>query len=382
MGETRGQDIEALSQALEAFTESSLRMETAYHALKERVEQLDEELAAKNHELAVASDYLGSLLESISDGVIAVDKSERVTHFNRAAAAILGFAAQEVIGRPFAEVFERSFRNPLEAGATRLKAKSGRHVAVNERDSPIADAQGRRLGTVKTFQDLSELHALREQVRQVDRLAAVGEMAASVAHEIRNPLGGIRGFAAFLRQDTPENDPRKRWVEKIDEGAKSLERVVNELLEYTRPVEIDLKPVVCRELVEAALAYWEAPEGVSTELTAEELKVWADAGKIRQVLLNILMNAGQSFGGGTGTIRIAVLECSDAVVIEIADSGCGIEAEDLKRIFSPFFTTKEKGTGLGLAVCQKIVEGHGGRIEVNSTPGEGTAMRVRLPRAE
>src|SRR5690606_4809291 len=151
---------------------------------------LDRELAEKNRQLAFTSDYLGHLLESMSEGVIAVDTAEVITRFNRAASVILGYTAEEVIGRVFEEVFARPFAAPRSPGAMELRSRSGRRVPVGERDSPIADNEKRRLGTVKTFQDLSELVALREQVRQIDRLAAIGEMAATVAHEIRNPLGG------------------------------------------------------------------------------------------------------------------------------------------------------------------------------------------------
>jgi PAS domain S-box-containing protein len=375
--------IAALSHALDVFTESSRRMEEAYLALRERVAQLDQQLQEKNHQLEVTSDYLASLLESISDGVIAVDTNECITHFNRAACGILGFEASEVIGARFDDVFGRAFRLPLMAGQGALRARSGRQVMVNERDSTVAGSDGARLGQVKTFQDLSELHALREQVRQVDRLAAIGEMAASVAHEIRNPLGGIRGFTAFLLSDLPPEDSRRRMVEKIDIGARSLERVVNELLDYTRPVELHPRPVPVAGLVEAATAYLDVPEGVCLECTIDPgLRVWADADKLRQVLINVLLNGFQSLGGARGMVHAGATGDDERVVITIRDTGCGIAPEDMERIFSPFYTTKEKGTGLGLAVCAKIIEGHGGAITAESTPGEGTAIHIRLPRAE
>ena len=179
------------------------------------VTNLDQELATKNLQLALTTDYLSNLLESITDGVIAVDMAEHITRNNRAARVVLGFEAEEVVGQPFKEVFGRSFHAPRMPGAMELISRSGRRVPVNEKDSVIADRDGHRLGYVKTFQDLSELSALREQVRQIDRLAAIGEMAATVAHEIRNPLGGIRGFASFLAQDTPEDDPRHRLVRRF-----------------------------------------------------------------------------------------------------------------------------------------------------------------------
>jgi len=375
--------IAVLSRALEAFTESSLRMEEAYLSLRERVAELDQELQEKNQQLVLTSDYLANLLESISDGVIAVDTRECVTHFNRAACAILGFDAAEIIGARFEEVFGRAFRMPLASGQSTLRARSGRSVTVSERDSTIAGSKGERLGYVKTFQDLSELHALREQLRQVDRLAAIGEMAASVAHEIRNPLGGIRGFAAFLLNDIPETDSRRRLVEKIDIGARSLERVVNELLDYTRPVELTPRPAACRELVQAAASYLDLPPGVDLCCeVAEDLKVWADAEKLRQVMLNILLNAVQSLEGQAGRVMVDAEAHDDYVVLHIRDTGCGIAEEDIERIFSPCYTTKEKGTGLGLAVCAKIVEGHGGALWADSVVGEGAVIPIRLPRAE
>ena len=250
-------DIAALAQALDQFTQATATMEEAYRRLEERVHSLDKELAEKNRELALTSDYLSSLLESVSDGFIAVDAQGMVTHFNRAAGVILGFAQDEILGKSFRTLFNRDFHAPGPAGSLHLIAKSGRPIPVSERNSPVSDRNGRRMGYVKTFQDLSEIRALREQMRQVDRLAAVGEMAATVAHEIRNPLGGLRGFASLLARDIPMEDPRRRLVEKILTGAQSLDRVVNELLEFTRPVELTLRPVACSDILDAALGFLE-----------------------------------------------------------------------------------------------------------------------------
>ncbi len=376
-------DIEVLAQAFEALNRTTQSMEAAYRALQDRVDALDQELAQKNRELAFTSDYLASLLESMSDGVIAVDPDGIVTRFNRAAGIILGYQAGETVGRPFEDVFGRPFPAPRMPGAMELRAKSGRMVPADERDSEVSGQDGRRLGSVKTFQDLSELIALREQVRQIDRLAAIGEMAATVAHEIRNPLGGIRGFAAFLAQDIPADDPKRRLVEKIEEGARNLDKVVNELLEYTRPVELSLQPTLCREVVESALAYFEYDGGrIALANHADcALRVWGDAGQLRQVLLNVLLNAAQSIDG-KGEITITTGEEDQQVCLSVADTGCGMNEEQREKVFSPFFTTKEKGTGLGMAVSAKIVEGHGGSIEAESEAGKGTTIRILLPRAE
>ena len=376
-------DIEALAHALEVFTQSTKTMEEAYRRLEVRIDELDRELADKNRELALTGDYLSNLLESMTDGVIAVDTEGVVTRFNRAAGAILGYRAEEVVGLPFRRTFGRNFAAPKHPGAMELRAKSGRMIPVSERDSPIASPSGKRLGSVKTFQDLSELIALRQQVRQIDRLAAIGEMAATVAHEIRNPLGGIRGFATFLAQDIAPDDPRRRLVDKILEGAQSLDKVVNELLEYTRPVELNLRPGRCAGILDTALGFLKYDRGqitITNEVTPD-FNVLADADKMGQVFLNILLNAVQSIEGA-GEIHISTAVDTTYVSTLFRDTGCGMNEEQRKKVFSPFFTTKEKGTGLGLAVSAKIVEGHGGDIAVESQLGKGTVISVRLPRSE
>lgn len=376
-------DISALTQALQLFTRSTDKLESAYRLLETRVQELDRELADKNRELALTTEYLSNLLESMDEGVVAVGTEGRITRFNRAAAQILGYAGEEIVGRSFVEVFARDFAAPTHAMGTGLRAKSGRIVPLRERDSVISDRPGRALGHVKTFQDLSEVTALREQVRQMDRLAAIGEMAATVAHEIRNPLGGIRGFAALLARDIPIEDPRRRLVDKIVQGAISLERVVNELLEYTRPIDLRLRPVPCRGLVEAAVSFLD----VDTEKfrllnhVPDGLNLLADADKVRQVLLNVLLNAVQSMDTG-GEVHIDGSYSEEHARITVRDAGIGMNQEQLASMFSPFFTTKERGTGLGLAVSRKIVEGHGGQITAESAPGAGTVIAILLPRAE
>ena len=376
-------EMKALAEAFEIFTRSTQTLEESYRKLDEHAQKMSRELAAKNRELALTNDYLNSILESMSDGVIASDTQESITTFNRAATVMLGYTAAEAAGQSFQAMFGRQFRLARGASSAALRAKSGRFVPVSERDAPIADREGTRLGYVKVFQDLTEIEALREQVRQRDRLAAIGEMAATVAHEIRNPLGGIRGFASLLARDIAEDDPRARLVDKILIGTKDLDRVVNELLEYTRPVDLDPRPVACGEILRAALAYLEL-DGRAVRVVDEtepSLKVLADLDKMRQVFLNILLNAVQSIEG-EGELRITASATSAAVTIAIADTGCGIAPEDVDNVFSPFYTTKEKGTGLGLAVAGKIVESHAGALSVESELGKGTTFFVRLPRTE
>jgi len=376
-------DVRALEQAFQVFTKTTQSMEEAYRRLEARVHELDKELAAKNRQLALTSDYLNYILESMSDGVIAVDTNGTITTFNTAASAVLGYDADELIGRPFRDVFHRAFAPPQGRRAMELRAKNGSDVPVSECDSPISDRANNRIGYVKVFQDLSELESLREQVRQKDRLAAIGEMAATVAHEIRNPLGGIRGFAALLARDFDPGDPRARLVDKILVGAKDLDAIVNELLEYTRPVELRPRAMACADLVDAAIGYVESHGRPVSVVNAvpPALSVMADPDKMRHALLNILINALQSIEHA-GEVRITASGGGESIALDVSDTGCGMSEDQLKRAFFPFFTTKEKGTGLGFAVAAKIVEGHGGRIDARSQPGKGSTFTVHLPCAE
>lgn len=379
-GAARADDVLALQQAFEQFTKSTATLEAAYQQLQARVDSLDRELEQKNRQLAFTTDYLNSVLDSMSDGVVAIDTEGRITTFNRAAEAILGYTAGSIVGAAYADVFGRPFGDSERLTAVDMKTQSGAFIPVTERISPVADKDGRQIGRVKVFQDLSEIEYLREQIRRKDRLAAIGEMAATVAHEIRNPLGGIRGFAALLERDLTDNEDAQRLVQKILAGTRNLDRVVNELLEYTRPIELRKARCDLAELVESAAGL----AGISGKCLQIESDlpagaIAADADRLRQVFLNILLNAWQSTGPD-GTIQVAINENGEDAVVTVADNGPGINAEDLDRIFFPFFTTKEKGTGLGLAVAAKIVETHGGVITAQSTRGSGATFVVRLPR--
>lgn len=379
----QGMDAQALKEAFELFTESSRAMEESYRRLEERLRSLDQELQRKNQELALAKDYLDSILDSMSDGMIAVNTDGVITNFNRAAAEILGYGPSELIGQTYRGVFGHQFSIGRGFRARELRAKDGSAVPISESNSPIADSSNSRLGSVKVFQDLREIESLRKQVRRKDRLAAIGEMAATVAHEIRNPLGGVRGFANLLQQDIDPSDDRARLVEKIIEGTRDLDRVVNELLEYTRPVELRQERVSCAEMVDSAIGYAAIDQTriVTKNWVDPKIAITVDQHQMRQVLLNILLNAEQSIEGA-GTIDIRAEIRKGFLDLSVEDSGCGIPPDRLEQLFSPFFTTKEKGTGLGLAVASKIVEGHGGALEVTSTEGEGSIFHVRLPLGE
>lgn len=374
-------DLENLTKALEEFTKTSQSWEQAYSLLQERISELNKELELKNHELAMTSEYLSNLLESISDGVIAVDLEDKINRFNRSASLISGYESSEVLGKYFSEVFNRPFSiEENNENTYQLRSKTGRLIPIAERNSFITDSQGNTIGKVKVFQDLSEILELRAHIQHKERLALIGEMSATIAHEIRNPLGGIRGFASFLEQDLPENDPRQRFVKKIMQGIQTLEHTINDLLEYARPIELkqEIRPLC--ELIRASLEFLSYDKRNISILVEcpPEIKINFDFIRMKQVVSNIVVNSIQSISR-QGEIKIRGELENKFARIEIQDNGCGIKPEILPKIFSPFFSTKERGTGLGLALCAKIVEAHGGQIKAESTVGKGTIITIWLP---
>ncbi len=402
-------NVEDLTAAFELFNTTASELRGAYESLQERVEQLDRELEQKNRELAQqidevnrVKDYLNDLLGSITDGVVATDLDGRITAFNRAAERITGFSADQVVGTPYRSTFSADIDQALaqpetrtvqgEYAADEIVALDGSRIPGGRSISLVRDGSGFVTGAGKVFHDLSESTMLREQVRMKDRLAALGEMAATIAHEIRNPLGGIEGFASLLSRDFDSDDPRRRLVAKIIEGAKSLDRVVSDLLEFTRPIDLRFRETDCRQIIEGALSYAEPQvdeRQINIERQYPEGPVCAsiDGEKIVRVMLNLILNAVQSMEpGGTLTVSLCRVEAAELAGertpalarITVADTGCGIDSELLSKVFNPFFTTREKGTGLGLAISRRIVEAHHGSITIESEVGRGTTALIDL----
>jgi signal transduction histidine kinase len=230
-----------------------------------------------------------------------------------------------------------------------------------------------------------QLKKMQEEVNQSRVLSALGEMAATVAHEIRNPLGGIGGYASLLARSIPPEDPKRKYVDKIIGGISSLNKIVGNLLAYTRKTNLQKQNTDLVTWAEAILAHAEIEiEKEKKQLflernfPTESLNAEIDAERLQQVMLNLLMNAIQAIES-EGKISVGISSNERFAEITVADTGNGIDSEHLKNIFTPFFTTKEQGTGLGLAIVKKIIDLHEGEITVESSIGKGTSFCIKIP---
>ena len=386
-----GEVPEPLKPVFAWFESHVERLSGAYSTLEARVSDLDSQLEKRNAELE-------SLLDSLHDGVLMVDLSERITMVNGRGAQILGMDPLEAVGRSLAEVFptQKDFTDPLlhslhEGIPLRWvevvwPRSADAPVPLGVSTAPVRDPEGRRLGAVASFQNLTHQKQMERELSQTRTLAALGQMAATVAHEIRNPLGGIGGFARLLQRDLPEDDPRRRLADRVIEGVGSLNKIVTNLLAYTRPMETTLTDIDVGPWLED-LAQWCRAEAEGQEVAELEVAVRVDPrirmgrfdpDKLRQVMLNLALNALQSLEG-RGRISFSARRAPGLLILGIEDSGSGIPHETITEIFNPFFTTKENGTGLGLAIVRKIVELHGGNLFVESAPGSGTRFDIHLP---
>ncbi|RJP14966.1 MAG: PAS domain S-box protein [Candidatus Abyssobacteria bacterium SURF_5] len=408
----------SLAEAVSAFNDSTQQLQRAYIALQvkfaalnRKLEETNRELNHKVGELSEVKEYLNSILQSVTNGVIAQRPDGTITAFNTAAEKITGLNSADVLGRRYEDVFESPFSMAAPANAAggaadnrhvtrEMKVKRRPAFPVRESTSRTRDSRGRLTGAVKVFEDLSELRDLEEQARRQDRLAALGQMSATVAHEIRNPLGGIEGFASLLARDFDADDPRLKLVTKIQEGARSLNRIVSELLLFTRPMKLNCQEFEVSTLISNVLGY------LSEEIKRSRIcvhkkpgpkkgKLHGDFEQLKQVLLNIMLNAIQAMPGG-GALDIACRRrrlppgalaalgsCRNGTWLDIGikDTGPGIDEAKVPLIFNPFYTTKEKGTGLGLAIASKIIEAHNGQIVVTNPPEGGALFTISVPSA-
>lgn len=379
------------------------RLEDAYRELMSRFDRISRELEDKNRELTAALDenervrnQLRSVLESMDSAAVMVDTDARITLYNAAAEKMFGVPAGQATGASYHDVFSEMTDADLPLLQTlkdgNAKAGGERYWKVGETYKPIGfttslvrDPQGQVLGAVEVASDLTEIKRMQQRMQHAQTLAAMGEMAATVAHEIRNPLAGIGGFAGLLERDLEIDDPRRALVRKIVQGVSSLNKIVSNLLVYTRPMELNLHRVEFTHWMDEILRYAEveiAKENKPIEIVRDwafaSLPIRLDTEKFQQVFLNLIFNAIQAMPGqGVLTLKAAMDE-EGWLRIGVCDTGLGIAPANLDKIFNPFFTTKEQGTGLGLAIVQRIVALHGGQLSVISEVGKGTEFQVRI----
>lgn len=388
---TRGpEERELLHAAFRSFDEAAQTLQQSYSALTTRVEQMDLELAQSNEALRrqlgdneAMRVHLDGILESLSTGVLVMDDCETITRSNRAAEALLDATDDELRNRRASDILAGAGLSvcdrPQRIGQT----------VVSISQVPLHNDSGERSGHLILFQDVTRVYQLEEQLQRKERLAAMGELIGRIAHEIRNPLGSIELFASMLQRDLGEQSSAKRYAQQISQAVQSMDRLLSNLLLYTRPVRLTRAWHVAESLIDdsiklAAHVMTQVPVDIRVDISQEIHSIWCHDGQLKQVLVNLVLNAIQAMPNG-GVLAISL--CPEppqtlgmpAVRLTVRDSGIGIEPAHRSRIFDPFFSTKDEGTGLGLAIVYSIVDAHQGRIDVDSTLGLGTACSILLP---
>ena len=338
--------------------------------------------------------FSDNVVENMPIGLIALDDHHRVAACNHIAESVLQLSVPNVMGKNadqmlparLCEVVKR-FDEPHHVIEEEIDCTiaDGSVVPLEIGASILQDANGVFLGYILLFKDLTEVRSLRREIARNQRLASVGRLAAGVAHEIRNPLSSIKGFATYFKERYPDAPQDQKTANIMIAEVDRLNRVVGQLLEFARPVPVSPKSTSLQELVDDSVRLIEqkAKEKQITVKTLNSVKVdkaVIDPDRINQVLLNLYLNAIESMeSGGELGVELSADEENHRIEIRVSDTGCGIPGEHLSRIFDPYFTTKSTGTGLGLAVAHNIMEAMGGKIKISSQPGKGTTFCITIP---
>ena len=366
---------------------------------------------ARRNEASGTEDALGDrffrhLVFNLRTGVLAITRDGHVAAMNDMAYRLLGLTQRPTdIGRPFPEVLtdcpevtrvlQQAFDSAdLPNRAEMRLRKTGR--AIGYTLSHIHDDDDRMVGATLFFKDLTRVEQLEERERLRDRLATLGEMAAAIAHEVKNPLASIEVMAGVLKRQLPNEGEALETLNDIIKEAKMANAIVVEVLEFVRPIQLQVERAALDDVIKDSITLAEGKMrrgavSIGMHLAPEVPPLLADGHQLRQLFSNLLANAFEALGGeGHVEIRGTLLPGEEEpagatepqppqVVVEVRDNGPGISPDDLERIFSPFFTTKPQGTGLGLAIVRKVVDAHDGHIDAVSARGHGATFRVTLP---
>jgi two-component system sensor histidine kinase PilS (NtrC family) len=361
--------------------------------LGEDIRRTRQRVQAREDDLQKLELFHKHVVDNIPSGILTADTAGKINLINDTACQILGVRRKDATGKPVEgllsglELVDARGGAPLPRSEITIRRADGAEIFLGFSLSPLKDAVGKVIGRVVIFQDLTPVKQMQERVRIADRLAGVGELAAGLAHEIRNPLASIAGSSQMLREapDMPEDS--RTLLDIIERESTRLNGLISDFLAYTRPSLRNVGLVNLTDLVGEVAEAVRAGEGREKEVEVEmpavaDLFVDGDAEQLKQVLWNLVRNAVQATPSG-GRVRLdlfsQVRQGERYAVMTVADSGKGIDPKVTSKIFNPFFTTKEGGTGLGLAISQRIVQIHKGFIEVRSTPGVGTVFSVFLP---
>ncbi len=346
------------------------------------------------HQISEINTYIRSLLDNSPFGVISFDKNGKITIFNSQMERIFNKKEEDLLGRDFYEVlpFEiiNDFKNKLYGLDNTITEKElqlkidGKNVILYTLVVPIFE-NGKLLGVQVIFSDITKVKQLEEEIKRKEKLAALGVMAAGLAHQIKNPLTALKTFAQLL--PTRFNDPefRKVYSKLIYDEINRINNLVEQILLFSRPQIQKLEEVNIVDIIKSTInlvsyQFIDKKVEIKTDLPEKDVIIIGDREKLKQVFINLLVNSFEAINRNYGKIEVKLKEDEEKIEVLIIDNGCGIKKEIMSKIFDPFFTTKNKGTGLGLSIVLSIVEEHKGKIRVESEEGEWTKVFVELPK--
>ncbi len=357
---------------LSGYLSEKLHMATQY------IEEKDTVLS----DLKVFSEYV---IESMPSGVFTTDLKRRILSFNSSAQEITDLSFSEVLKKTPDEIFPflKKFQGPAERIDGEIQRK-GKTLHIGMRLSALKDSAGEQIGLIGVFQDLTGLKAMEAEVKRKEKWALIGELSASIAHELRNPLASLKGSVEMMREKKVSEEYADQLMNIALSEMDRLNSIITDFLLYAKPRQLEMQPFDVHQSLRDVVTLLKNSESTGNDviLTTDidgRLLLSGDAGQIQQVFWNLSLNAIDAVSNN-GKINISSKKNGNSVAISFTDQGRGIDKDDIDRVFYPFFTTKDSGTGLGLSIAHKIIEEHKGKLEVSSEgKGKGSTFKIVLP---